>query len=189
MASRMMIPMAVFLSLYLLLPSSLASVICEDLPQDQCAFSISSGGKRCILESYHKSGSGGGGGRTEYRCRTSEVAVERQVSDWIESDDCVRACGVDRRTVGISSDSLLDARFTRKLCSPSCYQSCPNIVDLYFNLAAAEGVFLPDLCEARRSNPHRSMAELVLSSGAAAGPASAGEIADDSALAPSPSSA
>lgn len=33
------------------------------------------------------------------------------------------------------------------------------------------GVFLPDLCEIQRSNPHRAMAEL-LSSGVALGPAS-----------------
>lgn len=33
------------------------------------------------------------------------------------------------------------------------------------------GVFLPDLCEVQRSNPHRAMAEL-LSSGVAPGPAS-----------------
>ncbi|KAK8916607.1 hypothetical protein KSP39_PZI022172 [Platanthera zijinensis] len=159
-------PTAILLSLSLLLHSSNASVICEDLPLDLCAFSISSAGKRCILESFRGYS---GGGPTEYLCRTSGEVVER-LSDWIETDECVKACGVDRSATGISSDALLEPRFTGKLCSPTCYESCPNIVGLYFNLAAAEGVFLPDLCKARRSNPHRSMAEL-LSSGAASGPA------------------
>ena len=34
------------------------------------------------------------------------------------------------------------------------------------------GVFLPDLCEAQRINPRRTMVELILSSGAAPGPVS-----------------
>ncbi|XP_020590202.1 uncharacterized protein LOC110031374 [Phalaenopsis equestris] len=180
MASHL-IHIALLLSLALILPSSHAEVICEDLPVDLCAFSISSTGHRCLLESYRTKE---GGEATKYQCRASEVVVER-VSDWIESDECVRACGVDRTAKGISSDALLDSQFTGKLCSSTCYESCPNIVDLYFNLAAAEGVFLPDLCHARRSNPRRSMAE-ILSSGAAFGPAAAAsELADD--FAPSPS--
>ncbi|OIV98614.1 hypothetical protein TanjilG_12737 [Lupinus angustifolius] len=107
-------------------------------------------------------------GGVEYQCRTSEVVVER-MAEYIETDSCVDQCGVDRKFVGISSDALLESQFTAKLCSPSCYQKCPNIVDLYFNLAAGEGVFLPDLCERQRSNPRRAMFELV-SSGAAPGP-------------------
>ncbi|KAF7147004.1 hypothetical protein RHSIM_Rhsim03G0186700 [Rhododendron simsii] len=47
------------------------------------------------------------------------------------------ACGLGRSVLGISSDSLLEAHFLQKLCSTQCYNSCPNIVDLYFNLAAA----------------------------------------------------
>lgn len=62
-----------------------------------------------------------------------------RMKDWIETDECVRACGVDRNSVGISSDSLMESQFTAKLCSPACYQDCPNIIDLYFNLAAGEG--------------------------------------------------
>ncbi|PKU84335.1 uncharacterized protein LOC110097473 [Dendrobium catenatum] len=181
MASQM-IPIALILSLSLsLLPSSLAVVICEELPLDLCAFSISTAGHRCILESYRAKD---GGEQTKNQCKTSDVVVER-VSDWIETDECVRACGVDRTAKGISSDALLDSQFTGKLCSSTCHESCPNIVDLYFNLAAAEGVFLPDLCHARRSSPHRSMVEL-LSSGAASGPvAAASAIADE--VAPPPS--
>lgn len=63
------------------------------------------------------------------------------------------------------------------------------------------GVFLPDLCERQRANPHRSMVELM-SSGAASGPAyqdetgapgpvqgitgAAGPVSQDSTGAPSP---
>ncbi|KAJ0987844.1 hypothetical protein J5N97_006200 [Dioscorea zingiberensis] len=157
------LPLALLLSLSLILPSALAGVICEDLPQDLCAFAISASSKRCLLESVPRYD-----GPTEYQCRTSEVVVGR-MSNWIETDDCVRACGVDRNSVGISSDALMEPQFASKLCSVACYQNCPNIVDLYFNLAAGEGVFLPDLCEAQRVNPHRAMVEL-LSSGAAPGP-------------------
>ncbi|XP_008811495.2 uncharacterized protein LOC103722643 [Phoenix dactylifera] len=124
-------------------------------------------------------------GATEYQCRTSDVVVHR-MSAWIETDECVRACGVDRNSVGISSDSLLEPQFTEKLCSPACHRNCPNIVDLYFNLAAGEGVFLPKLCEARRVNPRRAMVEL-LSSGAAPGPVAGGVVSKlDAAAAPAP---
>ncbi|KAF7825592.1 putative PAR1 protein precursor [Senna tora] len=155
----------------------IGELVCEDLPKDMCAFSIASSGKRCVLETTRVED-----GRTEYQCRTSEVVVER-MSQYIETDQCVKACGVDRQSVGISSDALLDSQFTSKLCSPSCYNNCPNIVDLYFNLAAGEGVFLPDLCEKQRISPHRAMIELMSSSGAALAPVSADLHA---ALAPSP---
>lgn len=111
----------------------IGEIICEDLPKNLCAFSIASSGKRCLLENYALKD-----GTMEYQCRTSEVVVER-MAEWIETDECVQACGVDRNSVGISSDSLLESQFTAKLCSPACYQNCPNIVDLYFNLAAGEG--------------------------------------------------
>jgi hypothetical protein len=111
----------------------IAELVCEDLPKDVCAFSIASSGKRCLLET-----SVAGDGSVEYQCRTSEVVVER-MAEYIETDQCVKACGVDRNSVGISSDALLEPQFTAKLCSPACYQKCPNIVDLYFNLAAGEG--------------------------------------------------
>ncbi|KAG1337787.1 hypothetical protein COCNU_04G000930 [Cocos nucifera] len=159
-SSSKMMAFPLLLSLSLLpAPPALAGVICKDLPQDLCAFAISSSSKRCVLESIPHNR-----GPTEYQCRTSEVVVER-MSDWIETDKCVRACGVERNSVGISSDSLLEPQFTEKICSPACHQNCPNIIDLYFNLAAAEGVFLPDLCEARRGNPRRSMMAILTSSG------------------------
>ncbi|CAL0328258.1 unnamed protein product [Lupinus luteus] len=161
----------------LFIGASLGEIICEDLPNDICAFSIASSGKRCLLET-ERAANGG----VEYQCRTSEVVVER-MAEYIETDNCVEECGVDRKFVGISSDALLEPQFTAKLCSPSCYQKCPNIVDLYFNLAAGEGVFLPDLCEKQRTNPRRAMFELV-SSGAAPGPVS--DVSDNIEVAPAP---
>ncbi|KAB5519945.1 hypothetical protein DKX38_024264 [Salix brachista] len=148
----------------LFLHAASAEIVCEELPNEICAFTISSSSKRCLLETYAIKNGG-----IEYQCRTSEVVVEK-MADYIETDACVKACGVDRNSVGISSDALLEPQFTAKLCSPACYQNCPNIVDLYFNLASGEGAFLPDLCDAARSNPHRSMIQLM-SSGAAPGPA------------------
>ncbi|XP_022934276.1 uncharacterized protein LOC111441487 [Cucurbita moschata] len=145
--------------------AALGELVCEELSVDVCAFSIASSGKRCLLETSENKD-----GKLEYQCRTSEVMVE-WMSNYIETDRCINACGLDRNSVGIASDALLDPRFTASLCSPACYQKCPNIVDLYFNMAAGEGVFLPDLCERQRTNPHRAMVEL-LSSGAAAGPVS-----------------
>ncbi|XP_027353085.1 uncharacterized protein LOC113863639 [Abrus precatorius] len=163
----------------LFIHASLAEIVCEELAKDACAFSIASSGKRCLLETA-KAANGG----VEYQCSTSEVAVEG-MADYIETDQCVDACGVERNFVGISSDALLEPQFTAKLCSPSCYHKCPNIVDLYFNLAAAEGVFLPELCEKQRTNPHRAIFELV-SSGAAPGPVSDASEDMQAALAPAP---
>ena len=101
-----------------------------------CSYSIASSGKRCLLETY-----GSSDGTMGYLCKTSEVVV-KNMPEWIESDECVSACGLERHSVGISSDALLEPHFTSKLCSPTCYQNCPNILDLYSNLALGEGKFL-----------------------------------------------
>ncbi|KAG6503071.1 uncharacterized protein LOC121987313 [Zingiber officinale] len=166
-SSKMTLAFTLLSGLLPLFPSAFGAVTCEELPKDLCAFAVSSESKRCLLESVHR-----GGGRTEYQCRTSEVEVEWRMRDWVETDECVRACGVSRDATGISSDALLEPEFVGKLCSAACYRNCPNIVDLYFNLAAGEGVFLPDLCAVHKVNPRRAMAEL-LSSGAAFGGAAA----------------
>ncbi|THU44302.1 hypothetical protein C4D60_Mb02t05980 [Musa balbisiana] len=94
---------------------------------------VSAAGTRCVLERNARGGRPGA-----YTCAASEIAAEG-FSDWVETDECVAACALDRGTVGISSDALLDADFMRKLCSPDCYYGCPNVLDLYFNIAAAEG--------------------------------------------------
>ncbi|CAN6351330.1 unnamed protein product [Urochloa humidicola] len=141
-------------SMSLLLSSALgARVVCEQLAAGQCAFAVSSASRRCVLESTHCAGR-----PTAYECRTSGVVVEdARLAGTVETDRCVRACGVDRATVGISSDSLLDPRVAGAVCSPACLQGCPNIVDLYANLAAGEGVAFSELCEVHRGNPRRAM--------------------------------
>ncbi|VVA25401.1 PREDICTED: PAR1 [Prunus dulcis] len=170
--------LALFLS-SLCIHAVLGGFICEDLPNDVCAFSVSSAGKRCLLETMAKKD-----GSIEYQCRTSEVLVQG-VAEYIETDQCVKACGIDRKSVGISSDALLEPQFMTKLCSPTCYQKCPNIVELYFNLAAGEGAFLPDLCNKQRTNPHRAMLQLLSSGEAAPGPVSSKSPSGNLAFAPS----
>ncbi|KAH7553781.1 hypothetical protein JRO89_XS12G0055600 [Xanthoceras sorbifolium] len=182
MAPSFKLPLVLFVS-SLFLHAALAEIVCEDLPKDVCAFSICSSSRRCILETEAKAD-----GKVEYQCKTSEVVVER-MADYIETDECVRACGVDRNVVGISSDALLEPEFAAKLCHPACYQKCPNIVDLYFNLAAGEGAFLPNLCEAHRSNPHRSMIQLLSASKEAQSPEAAPAKSSESAAAPYSASA
>ncbi|XP_019165180.1 PREDICTED: uncharacterized protein LOC109161302 [Ipomoea nil] len=129
----------------------LANIICEKLPINFCAFSISSSGHRCLLENSIRDD-----GKVEYQCKTSEVVVGSSMSEYVESDSCVKACGVDRKTVGMSSDALLEPTFTARLCSTACFNNCPNIIDLYFNLAAGEGVFLPNLCQVQQTSPQPS---------------------------------
>lgn len=129
--------------LALLLQCALAAaggmITCESLSRSTCAFAfaVSSAGARCVLEK--EMGAGEDGGEERHVCRTSSIRADAGLSGWIETDGCVEACGLERVTLGISSDSLLESRFTEKLCSPQCYQGCPNVVDLYFNLAAGEG--------------------------------------------------
>ncbi|MFS7893847.1 hypothetical protein Hanom_Chr00s107519g01806361 [Helianthus anomalus] len=43
----------------------------------------------------------------------------------------------------------------QKLCTTQCYNGCPNIVDLYVNLAVGEGVYLPSLFQTRGDNKRR----------------------------------
>ncbi|KAH7575558.1 hypothetical protein JRO89_XS02G0146000 [Xanthoceras sorbifolium] len=157
--------LVLFLAFSFFLQGALRGIICEQLPTELCSFSVSSSGKRCLLENFAASD-----GTTAYQCKTSEVAVNI-MQDWIETDECISACGVDRKSVGISSDSLLQPQLAAKLCSNACYQSCPNIVDLYFNLALGEGVYLPTLCQEQRTNPRRVMAD-IRSSGVAKSPVS-----------------
>ncbi|CAN4101767.1 unnamed protein product [Withania somnifera] len=125
-------------------------IVCEELPVGKCAYSVASSGKRCSLETYEASEE-----TTGYQCKTSEV--------------CISACGADRNPVGISSDSLLESTFTSQLCSQECYQKCPNIVDLYYNLALGEGVYLPAFCKGRNLNGRRQMSQ-IQSSGVAYAP-------------------
>ncbi|CAJ1977048.1 unnamed protein product [Sphenostylis stenocarpa] len=152
------------LAFSLTLQATLGAIECENLSHDTCSFAVSSSGKRCVLEKRVKRS-----GEEAYTCKTSDIEAEK-LKDHIETDQCIKACGLDRKSLGISSDSLLESTFTHKLCSPHCYQCCPNVVDLYFNLAAGEGVFLPKLCEVQGMNARRGMAELRSSGIVAPGP-------------------
>lgn len=109
-------------------------ITCEKLDRSKCAFAVASSGLRCVLEKRARSG-----GEEEYSCRNSGVAAGG-VAGWIETNECVEACGLDRDTVGISSDYIFNSRFTRRLCSSGCYHNCPNVVDLYNNVATGEGI-------------------------------------------------
>ncbi|MBA0672283.1 hypothetical protein Goklo_029223 [Gossypium klotzschianum] len=133
---------------------------------DTCTYPVSSAGKRCVLEKHVKRS-----GEDEFTCRTSEIEDDK-INNWIEIDKCVKACRLGRKSFGILSDSLLKSRFTEMLCSPQCYNSCPNVADLYFNLAAGESVFLPKLCEAQGANTQRGLAEIRSSGIVPPGPAS-----------------
>lgn len=106
------------------------AVECERLDAGRCAFAVSSDGARCVLEIR----SGGAG----YACAASEIGAAA-FAGLVETDECIAACGLDRRTVGVSSDALLDDGAVRGLCSTECLTECPNIVHLFSNLAAGEG--------------------------------------------------
>ncbi|XP_073300235.1 uncharacterized protein [Primulina huaijiensis] len=155
-----MAKMLAFVVFLLFLQGTLGELVCEQLPVGECSFSVAFSGYRCLLETFESTD-----GAVAYQCKTSQVMANR-MGEYIESDECVRACGVDKSSIGISSDALLETRFTTQLCSQQCYHNCPNIIDLYYNLALAEGVYLPDLCKAQQLNTRRSMFQL-LSSGAA----------------------
>lgn len=146
-----------------ILAASLASCIsgtllCEDLPVDLCAFAVSSTGSRCVLEKRIMTD-----GNVEHECQTSEVAAD-EFSEWVETDECVRSCGLDRMSVGISSDALVERGFEKALCSADCQGGCANVVDLFTKLAAGEGVSLAKLCEvqatASSASSRREMGEV-----------------------------
>ncbi|XP_044506508.1 uncharacterized protein LOC123226096 [Mangifera indica] len=168
----------VVLAVTFFLQGTLGEIICENLDQDTCAYAVSSLGNRCVLEKRVKRS-----GEEAYTCAASEIKADKS-KNHVETDQCISDCGLDRKGLGISSDSLLEAKFTQKLCSAQCYDNCPNIVDLYFNLAAGEGVFLPKLCEARGKNARREMSEIRSSGFVAAGPAQAVKFLADPVLAP-----
>ncbi|KAL4025306.1 hypothetical protein IC575_013691 [Cucumis melo] len=153
---------------------------CKSLEKNKCAFAVSWSGKRCVLEKSVKRS-----GEEAFTCRTSEIEADR-LQNIVETEECVKGCGLDRNTLGISSDSLLDTSFTRKLCSSRCYNHCANVVDLFFNLAAGEGVFLPKLCEVQGGNVRRGMSEIRSSGIVAPGPIQPVSLSIAPAVAPGP---
>ncbi|KAH0995357.1 hypothetical protein GBA52_019221 [Prunus armeniaca] len=78
------LPFLLFLS-PLSIHAALGEIVCEHLPNDVCAFSVSSSGKRCLLETMSKQD-----GTLQYQCRTSGE-VEK-MAEYIETDQCVKAC-------------------------------------------------------------------------------------------------
>ncbi|KAL0375282.1 UNVERIFIED_CONTAM: hypothetical protein Sradi_3443900 [Sesamum radiatum] len=166
MASSMKFSFVIFFACSFFVQGTLGEVICENLPTNLCSFAVASSGKRCMLEN-HKNTQG----KTDGTCKTSEVVVEK-LSGHIESDQCVKACGVHRESAELSSDVFLSSEFTARLCSPACYQNCHNIVEFFVNLAAGEGVSLPTLCQDQKEN-HRAMLAILSSGDATLGPVAA----------------
>ncbi|CAK7336968.1 unnamed protein product [Dovyalis caffra] len=139
------------LALAICVQGTLGEITCEHLDQDTCAYAISSSGKRCLLEKRVKRT-----GEEAYTCRTSEIEADT-LRNWIETDQCIKACGLDRKSLGISSDSLLD-----KLIVHATHNIFSSVLT---------GVFLPKLCEAQEGNARRGlMADLKSSGYVAPGP-------------------
>ncbi|CAL4901057.1 unnamed protein product [Urochloa decumbens] len=153
MASTLAAVFAILIALAVTVQSARGAprLSCEELPADACAFAVSSGGLRCVLERTPEGA---------HRCQTSAVAAGAAAAGgWVETDACVRACGADRDALGlpVASAAADDRRAIRALCSPACRDGCPNVVDLYATVAAAEGMSLPALCEAQKNGNRRMM--------------------------------
>lgn len=111
-------------------------LVCENLAVGMCSFAVASSGNRCLLETQSDETTSAA---AALECKTSDIIAGNNLHQHIESDECLMACGLSRKSVGISSDNLLEPRFVRKLCSPRCRRNCHNIVDLYSSLALGEG--------------------------------------------------
>eukprot|EP01018_Ginkgo_biloba_P031011 Gb_34761 [translate_table: standard] len=128
-----------------------ATFECEDLSIADCAFAVSSSGERCVLEKYVVKN-----GEIEHKCQRSKIMAER--GEMIESEECVKACGLTKMSVGLSTDALLERDITTKLCSSACTLGCPNIIDLFTKLAAGEGNDLQSLCQSMVQRPRKLIA-------------------------------
>ncbi|KAG6555128.1 hypothetical protein Mapa_003163 [Marchantia paleacea] len=127
---------------------------CELLPKEECAFAIGQRGFRCLLET-----SVGLDGSVFHHCQTSEIEWATEAEDLrrelrsirsvghIESDECLEACGLDRLTVGISTDGLQTGAFKEKICSDDCQRNCPQVINLYNIIYAEEGEELGQVCD------------------------------------------
>jgi hypothetical protein len=116
---------------------------CKMLPVEECAFAVSYSGHRCVLEKTL--------GSDQHVCEISNVkAGDEAPVEYIESNECVEACGVDRMTIGFSTDELTSNSFIRKLCSRACRNTCVNLIDIYSNIIAGEGLTLSEFCGEQR---------------------------------------
>ncbi|KAI5054060.1 hypothetical protein GOP47_0008042 [Adiantum capillus-veneris] len=131
-----------------------ADVVCEELPMEWCAYSISSMGARCMLE-----GEKDGDNPMVYKCKTSSVETKVK-GGWIEAEECMEACGLKRMTVGLFSQPPFDPQF---FCSPRCARSCPHLHYLLLPQLSHQGpgssISNVDVC-LHVTNPHRSMNEV-----------------------------
>ncbi|KAH7298293.1 hypothetical protein KP509_25G035900 [Ceratopteris richardii] len=128
---------------------AVGTIECEKLQVEECAFAVSSSGARCVLEKEVQNDAA-----PQFKCQTSIIMAERPM-EWIESDECIQTCGLQRISVGLSTDALLERDFTRRLCFSQCRIKCPNINDLYSRLAAEEGVHLSSVCESLKPRTRR----------------------------------
>lgn len=114
-----------------------ASVLrCHMLPAEECAFAVDSSGKRCVLTENSDDAVS-----IVRSCETSEISVgDDSPIEYIETEQCVRACGVHKMTIGFArSTNLPTDQFMSKLCSWECKHNCPNLVDLYNNVSIVVG--------------------------------------------------
>ncbi|WMV51921.1 hypothetical protein MTR67_045306 [Solanum verrucosum] len=93
----------------------------------------------------------------------------------LSTNVCAFAISTSGKRCLLENSAGRNGKVEYQFCSPACNKNCDNIVDLYFHLAAGEGVFLPELCKKQKNGPHRTMIELS-SNGAA----------DEDAAAPAP---
>lgn len=103
------------------------------MPTKICALLISSQGKQCLLEKSNVTG--------DFYCRTSDMDAN-EFTNHEETDECIAACGVDRKTIDISPEALKELTLVSKLCSPSCYDFCPNIVAFHFDHILNSGTII-----------------------------------------------
>ncbi|KAG6548918.1 hypothetical protein Mapa_009681 [Marchantia paleacea] len=109
---------------------------CHMLPAEECAFAVDSSGKRCVLMEYNDAAVS-----IVRSCETSDISVgDDSPTEYIETEQCVRACGVQKMTIGFArSTNLPTDQFMLKLCSWECKHNCPNLVDLYNTVAMVVG--------------------------------------------------
>ncbi|KAH7438390.1 hypothetical protein KP509_04G013000 [Ceratopteris richardii] len=110
-------------------------IYCEDLPVEKCAFAVSSHGLRC----------------------TSSIIAEKP-KGLLESDQCIKTCGLQRLSVGFSTDALMEDETVQKLCLSDCRKKCPNINDLFTKLAEGEGIDLDSMCKDVKEKIQRHIA-------------------------------
>ncbi|KAI5063952.1 hypothetical protein GOP47_0020622 [Adiantum capillus-veneris] len=142
-----------------------SDVVCEDLPAEWCAYSISSMGARCVLVDHGEKD--GDNTMQVYRCQTSSVETKVK-GGWIEAEECIEACGLDRMTVGLFSQPAFDPRL---FCSSRCSRSCSHLHDLLRPLhegrPGSSSADVDDVCFDGDRHPHLLELELKIHGGRA----------------------